>query len=339
MPAGRPKPRPSTQADVARLARVSAQTVSRVLNDYEFVKPHTRDRVLEAMAVLDYRPNVAARTLATNRSRTIGIVASDFMSFGPASALWAVEQAAYGSGYSVSVVSLGEPNTTSIDASLRRLAGQGVEGIIMIAPQDAAVRAVYQSIQGIPVVTLSGFGEGYDEPIMVDSLEGSRVATQHLIDLGHRRILHLAGPPGFYVSELRIQGWRLALSQAELPAPEPYVGDWTAEGGYRAGLAMVKDTRATAAYVAQDRMAQGLLLALYEAGRRVPEDFSVVGFDDLPESAYMIPPLTTVRQDFDALGRSAVDALVARIDGSESPSKRLIVPELVVRRSTAPAPR
>jgi len=330
--------RQSTQADVARLARVSAQTVSRVLNDYEFVKPGTRDRVLEAMSILDYRPNIAARTLATKRSRTIGIVASDFMSFGPASALWAVEQAAHKSGYGVSVVSLGEPNATSIDASLRRLAGQGVEGIIMIAPQDAAVRAVYQSIQGIPVVTVAGFGEGYDEPIMVDSLEGSRAATQHLIDLGHRRILHLAGPSGFYVSELRARGWRLALSEADLPAPEPYVGDWTAAGGYRAGLEMVRDLRATAAYVAQDRMAQGLLLALHEAGRRVPEDFSVVGFDDVPEAAYMIPPLTTVQQDFDALGRSAVDALLARLSGSESSSRRLIVPELVVRGSTGPAP-
>jgi len=334
----RPKNRQPTMADVARLARVSAQTVSRVLNDYEFVKPDTRDRVLEAIAVLDYRPNVAARTLATSRSRTIGVVASDYTSFGPASALWAVEQAAHDSGYGVSVVSLGRSSTRTIDYALEALVGQGVEGIVMIAPQDAAVRAAYRSIQGVPVVTLTGFDEGYDEPIMVDSVEGSRIATRHLIELGHRRILHLSGPPGFEVSELRVRGWRLALSEAELPAPEPFVGDWTAEGGYRAGLEIAKDLRATAAYVAQDRMAQGLLLALHEAGRRVPEDFSVVGFDDVPEAAYMIPPLTTVRQDFDELGRRAVDALLARLTGAEPPSLAPIVPELVVRASTGPAP-
>lgn len=325
-------------ADVARLADVSPQTVSRVLNDYEFIKPRTRDKVLEAIAILEYRPNVAARTLATKRSRTIGVVASDYMSFGPASALWAVEQAAHDDGYGVSVVSLGESSVQAIDYALQRLVGQGVEGIVMIAPQDAAVRAVYRSIQGIPVVTLSGFDEGYDEPIMVDSVEGSRVATRHLIDLGHTRILHLSGPAGFEVSELRVRGWRAALSEADLPAPEPYVGDWTAESGYLAGLELVKDLRATAVYVAQDRMAQGLLLALHEAGRRVPEDFSVVGFDDVPEAAYTIPPLTTVRQDFAALGHRAVDALLARIAGEEPPRLPPLVPELIVRASTAPPP-
>jgi DNA-binding LacI/PurR family transcriptional regulator len=333
-----PRSKSPTMADVARLAQVSAQTVSRVLNDYEFVKPETRDRVLEAISILDYRPNLAARTLATNRSRTVGVVASDYMSFGPASALWAVEQAAHRSGYSVSVVSLGASSTATIDAALWRLIGQGVEGIIMIAPQDPNVRAVYRSLQGIPVVTLTGFDEGYDAPIMVDSVEGSRIATQHLIDLGHRRIAHLSGPRRFEVSELRVRGWRLALGQADLPAPEPVEGDWTAESGYRAGASLAADPRITAAYVAQDRMAQGLLLALHEAGRRVPEDFSVVGFDDVPESAYTIPPLTTMRQDFDALGTRAVDTLLARIAGEEPPAPTPIVPELVIRASTAPVP-
>jgi DNA-binding LacI/PurR family transcriptional regulator len=336
--ANRGTARPPTMSDVARLAGVSTQTVSRVLNDYEFIKPGTRDKVLGAIESLGYRPNAAARTLATSRSRVIGVVASDYMSFGPASALWAVEQAAHDSGYGVSVVSLGETTLSTIEYALRRLADQAVEGIVMIAPQDAAVRATQASIHGIPVVTLSGFDEGYDHPIMVDSVEGSRLATKHLIDLGHRRILHLSGPTGFEVSELRVRGWRLALSQADLPAPEPFPGDWTAESGYRAGIEMAADLRATAAYVAQDRMAQGLLLALHRAGRRVPEDFSVVSFDDVPEAAYTIPPLTTVRQDFGALGRRAVDALLARITGDEPPSREPLVPELVVRESTAPPP-
>lgn len=330
--------RAPTMADVARLAGVSTQTVSRVLNDYEFIRPGTREKVENAIASLGYRPNAAARTLATSRSRVLGVVASDYMSFGPASALWAVEQAAHDSGYGVSVVSLGESTLPDIEYALRRLADQAVDGIVMIAPQDAAVRATYRSVHGIPVVTLSGFDEGYDEPIMVDSVEGSRLATKHLIDLGHRRILHLSGPAGFEVSELRVRGWRLALAEADLPAPEPFVGDWTAESGYRAGIEMARDLRATAAYVAQDRMAQGLLLALHRAGRRVPQDFSVASFDDVPEAAYSIPPLTTVRQDFAALGRRAVDALLARVTGAEPPSRAPLVPELIVRESTAPPP-
>jgi DNA-binding LacI/PurR family transcriptional regulator len=128
------------------------------------------------------------------------------------------------------------------------------------------------------------------------------------------------------------------LAAADLPAPDPYVGDWTAAGGYQAGRRLVKDRRATAAYVAQDRMAQGLLLALHEAGRRVPQDFSVVGFDDVPEAAYTIPPLTTMRQDFDVLGRRTVDAVLARISGGEPPDLQPIIPELIVRASSGPAP-
>lgn len=331
--------RPPTMSDVARLAGVSAQTVSRVLNDYEFIKQDTRDKVIRAIESLGYRPNSAARTLATTRSRVIGVVGSDYMSFGPASALWAVEQAAHAAGYGVSVVSLGETTISTIEYALRRLADQAVDGIVMIAPQDAAVRAAYRSIHGVPIVTLTGFDEGYEEPIMVDAVEGSRAATQHLIDLGHTRILHLSGPPGVEVSELRVRGWRLALAQAELPTTEPYAGYWTAESGYLAGVEMAKDVRATAAYVAQDRMAQGLLLALHQAGRRVPNDFSVVGFDDVPEAAFTIPPLTTVRQDFDALGQRAVHVLLARIANAPQPPLPPLVPQLVVRASTAPPPR
>lgn len=322
--------------DVARLARVSPQTVSRVLNDYEFIKPDTRDRVLQAIDSLDYRPNVAARTLATSRSRTIGVIATDYLSYGPATALWGVEQAAREAGYSVSIVSLRESNFRTISDSLERLAGQSVDGIVMIAPQDAAAHAAFQSFRDVPVVTLSSYDDGTGHPIMLDSVEGSRIATRHLIDLGHRVILHLAGPPGFTVSEARVKGWRDALSEAHLVATEPIVGDWTAESGYAAGRAIARNASATAAYVANDRMAQGLLLALHEAGRRVPDDFSVVGFDDVPEAAYLIPPLTTIRQDFTLLGRRCIQAVLALINDEVAVDVEPIVPNLVVRQSTAP---
>lgn len=326
-------------ADVARLAHVSPQTVSRVLNDYEFIKSDTRDRVLWAIESLDYRPNVAARTLATSRSRTIGIVATDYLSYGPATALWAVEQAAREAGYGVSIVSLQESTFATITQALEQLAGQAVDGIVMIAPQDATVHAAYSSFGSTPVVTFSGFESDDYKPVMLDSAEGSRIATRYLIELGHRVILHLAGPPKFTVAESRVRGWRDALAEAGLVAAEPVVGDWTAEGGYLAGKQIAAELEATACYVANDRMAQGLLLALHEAGRRVPEDFSVVGFDDVPEAAYLIPPLTTIRQDFTALGRRCIEAILALINGEPAIDPEPLVPNLVVRSSTGPAPR
>jgi DNA-binding LacI/PurR family transcriptional regulator len=332
------KVRAPTMADVARLAKVSPQTVSRVLNDYEFIKPHTRDRVLQAIDSLDYRPNMAARTLATSRSRTIGVIATDYLSYGPATALWGVEQAAREAGYGVSIVSLRESNYRAIAEALERLASQSVEGVVMIAPQDASAHAAFVSFQEIPVVTLSSYESGVHKPIMLDSAEGSRIATRHLIDLGHRVIRHVSGPAGFTVSESRVQGWRDAVSQAELVATEPLAGDWTAESGYVVGAELARDHRATAVYVANDRMAQGVLLALHEAGRRVPEDFSVVGFDDVPEAAYLIPPLTTIRQDFTALGRRCIEAVLALINGEPPLEPEPLIPNLIVRESTAPPP-
>jgi DNA-binding LacI/PurR family transcriptional regulator len=322
-------------ADVARLAEVSQQTVSRVLNDFAFIKPDTRERVLQAIASLDYRPNMAARTLATSRSRTIGVVASDYLSFGPVSALWGVEEAAREAGYGVSIVSLRESNYDSISQALARLVGQSVEGIVMIAPQDASTAAAFISFENGPVVTLSSVDTGEHTAIMYDSVEGSRAATQHLIDLGHKWIAHLAGPTGFTVSQSRIEGWRNALAAAHLVAAEPFVCDWTAATGYAVGKRVLEDTRFTAAYCANDRIAQGLLLALHEAGRSVPADFSVVGFDDVPEAAFCIPPLTTMRQDFTTLGRRCIDALLARLDGTLPRNADRLLPMLIKRASTA----
>ncbi len=325
-------------ADVARLAQVSQQTVSRVLNDYAFIKPDTRERVLQAIASLDYRPNMAARTLATSRSRTIGVVASDYTSFGPASALWGVEEAAREAGYSVSIVSLRESNYNTISQALARLAGQSVEGIVMIAPQDMTAAAAFVTFDNVPVVTLASVDTGEHTAIMVDSVEGSRAATQHLIELGHKWIAHLAGPAGFTVSESRIHGWRKALADAHLVAAEPFVCDWSAQSGYEMGKVMLRDDRFTAAYCANDRIAQGLLLALHEAGRAVPDRFSVVGFDDVPEAAYLIPPLTTIRQDFAALGRRCIEAVLMRITGQPPRQTDPLIPGLVARRSSGPVP-
>ena len=328
--------RPPTMADVARLARVSPQTVSRVLNDYEFIRPDTRRRVLQTIERLGYRPNLAARTLATNRSRTIGVIATDFLSYGPATALWSVEEAARSAGYGVTIVTLADANFTAVRSALERLASQSVDGVVMIAPQDASSHAAFVSFGQLPVVTLSSYDDGDHKPVMLDSAEGSRIATRHLIGLWHRVILHVAGSGGLSVSQSRVDGWRDALAEARLPTTEPLVGDWTAASGYELGRQIALDKEATAVYAANDRMAQGILLALHEAGIRVPDDFSVVGFDDVPEAAYMIPPLTTVRQDFHTLGQRCIEALLPLMDGEPPIRPEPLVPTLVVRASTAP---
>jgi DNA-binding LacI/PurR family transcriptional regulator len=326
--------------DVARLAGVSAQTVSRVLNDYEFIRPATRDAVLDAIRRLGYRPNRAARTLATDHSRTIGVVATEYRSHGPATILWAIEEAVRDAGYEVSALSLRESDDRTIRGALDRLASQAVEGIVFIAPQSPTAHAAFASYRDVPIVTVMGFASDRGTAVFLDSVAGSQLATQHLIDLGHRRVAHLAGAPAFAVSQSRIEGWRAALSAADLPAPPHVAGDWTVAGGYEAGRRLLHQTPdLTAVHVANDHMALGLLLALHRSGRRVPDDVSVVGFDDIPEAAYSIPPLTTVRQDFGALGRQCVDALLELIAGAPPRQQAPLVPELVIRESTAAPPR
>lgn len=183
--------------------------------------------------------------------------------------------------------------------------------------------------------TLSSVDTGEHTAIMYDSVEGSRLAVRHLVELGHRWIAHLAGPAGFTVSDSRIHGWRQALAEAHLVAAEPYVCDWTAESGYTVGKRMLENSRFTAAYCANDRIAQWLLLALHESGRKVPEQFSVVGFDDVPEAAFFIPPLTIMRQDFGALDRRCIDALMVRIPGEPPRETEPLKPTLVARASSA----
>jgi DNA-binding LacI/PurR family transcriptional regulator len=328
--------RPATMADVARLAGVSTQTVSRVMNDYPFISTETRSRVERAVHRLGYRPNRAARTLATSRSRTIGVVATDYRSYGPSAMLWAVEEAAQESGYEVAVQSLRVADDATIRQSLDRLAGQSVEGIVYLAPQDAA-HAAFLTARDVPVVTYVGFRDGREHPVQFDSTAGSRVATEHLIAIGHRRIGHIAGDPGFAVSGARIEGWRQGLAEAGLVAQALVAGDWSAGGGYHAARELLERfPDVTAVHVANDHMALGALLAFQQAGRRVPEDISVVGFDDVPEAAYLVPPLTTVRQDFADLGRRCIAALLAEMQGAPRKAAPPIVPALVVRASTAP---
>ncbi|GAA0365624.1 LacI family DNA-binding transcriptional regulator [Microbispora corallina] len=324
--------------DVAELAGVSAMTVSRVLNTPEKVRPETRERVLAAVRKLDYHPNSAARVLVTGRSGVLGVVCFDTTLYGPASTVYGIEQAARENDYLVSIASLPSLNRRSIAEGVDRLRSQSVDGVIVVAPHESAAEGLRHLPAGLPVVDVGG-GEDLPVPVAaVDQHAGAVRATRHLLSLGHRTVWHLAGPHNWIDSSGRVAGWRSVLEAEGREAPEPLAGDWSAQSGYEIGRRLAGERELTAVFAGNDHMAMGLVRALREAGRRVPEDVSVVGFDDVPESAYVWPPLTTVRQNFGEVGRRAFRLLLDRIAGAEGPVRRLVEPELVVRGSTGSRP-
>lgn len=321
--------------DVARIAGVSHQTVSRVVNGSSRVAPSTRARVLEAVAELGYRGNSAAKALATQKSGVVGVVVAGLGFFGPSSTVVGLELAARAAGYGMVLASLPEVTPQATQEALDHLVGESVEAIVLIAPDDTGLDLGVGSVLPIPVVVLDANPLRARLSVGVDHEAGARMATQHLVDLGHQHIAHISGPPDWYQAEARALGWRTTLAAAGLPASAPLVGDWTASSGYRLGRRLAARPEVTAIFVANDQMSIGVLRALAEAGRKVPDDMSIVGFDDLPESEYFTPPLTTVRQNFVALGRGALGLLTSAIRGELEEGTVTVPPKLVVRASTA----
>jgi DNA-binding LacI/PurR family transcriptional regulator len=325
-------------SDVAKLAGVSHQTVSRVLHDSPNVRGETRERVLAAIRQLDYRPNSMARALATGRSKTLGVVASDTTQYGPASTVLGIEQAAHEAGYAVSVSSVRSLNRSTVRDAIQLLRDQGVDGVAVIAPHRAGVDALRHLSPDFPVVAVESGQNSTIAAAAVDQRAGAMAATRHLLNLGHKTVWHLAGPNDWQEADERIKGWKSALEAARAPVPALLRGDWTPRAGYELGEGLLKIKDLTAIFVANDQMALGLLRRLHETGREVPRHISIVGFDDIPEAAYFTPPLTTVRQDFAELGRRCLHILLARIEGDQEPTRVVVPPELVVRESTGTAP-
>ena len=306
--------------DVARLAGVSHMTVSRVLNEPWRVRPATRERVLSAIGELGYRPNSAARSLATRRSRTIGVIALHTTLYGPSSTLHGIEEAARAADYYVSVASAPRSTTEALRESAHRLLAQSVDGVVIIAPVRWSARVVEEIGGSTLVVAVEAAGLAGVPSVGVDQGLGARRAVEHLLGLGHATVHHVAGPVDWNESERRAEGWREALRAARRRIPSLVSGDWTARSGYEATRSLLSSASRsrpmTALFVANDHMALGALRALHEGGLRVPEDVSVVGFDDLPEAAYFTPPLTTVRQEVDVLGGAHVHGVLpARVLG------------------------
>ena len=325
-------------ADVASRAGVSHQTVSRVLNESPLVREDTRARVMAAIEELGYRRNKAARMLATNRSGRIGMVSAHLALHGPSMIALAVQDAGFEAGYDVSLVALSELSVESLQGAVDRLLDEAVEAIVVAVAHRESLQTTRGLHLAVPVILVQGVSRGQSMAAGIDQEKGALLATEHLLDLGHSHVAHVTGPLDWIEAGQRRGGWLQAHEKRNLlPGPEVQ-GDWSAESGYHAGLRIAEDPSVTAVFAANDNMALGLLRALHERGRRVPEEVSVVGFDDVPEAAYFWPPLTTVSQEFSALGQRAVALAIRALGGEAEPAIELVEPELAVRGSTAAPP-
>lgn len=335
MPASPSRPRKPNISDVAQVAGVSYQTVSRVLNDAPDVSPATRQRIQQIIKDLGYRRSRTATALSTSRSAAIGILTDGSPRFGPVGTLMALEKVARQSGYFTTVVTAEPPYDESVPAAVDILDEIDVDGIIVIAPLLSMADAVGRAGIQIPVEMIAA-GVSSTPSLFTYSENqelGARLATQHLIELGHTDIAHMAGSMEWFDGRVRKRGWEGALRDAGLPPGLCLEGDWSPGWAYETGLMLARERRVPQAiFAASDHTALGLIRALSESGIKVPEDVSIVGYDDVEGSDYFLPPLTTVRQDFTALAHASIEVLLGAIEGREvdrAPS----VPTLVTRSS------
>ncbi|KQQ08663.1 LacI family DNA-binding transcriptional regulator [Rathayibacter sp. Leaf296] len=332
---------PAKQAtiyDVARVAGVSHQTVTRFLQGFEGIRPATRSRVEAALAELDYRPNLTARSLRARRSHRIGALTHEIDQVGPSKILQGASTAAREAGYVLDIVSLDMSDSAAIEEALDLVTQHELAGVLALASTDEMTRAFRTTRFRVPAhLAVEEDDDATGSPSQLTT-QGFPALVAHLADLGHREFLHLAGPPTWSAARNRRKAYESAVTRHGLHSTAVLEGDWSARSGYEL-IRGLDELRATAIVAANDQMALGAVLALTDRGLRVPEDVSVTGVDDIPEAAYLVPPLTTLRVDFAGQGRSALGELLALIDGVDAAPHVTLASELVPRRSSGPAPR
>lgn len=330
-----------TITDIAAACGVSYQTVSRAINGMEDISKETAARVLEMAARLGYRRNLAARNLATRQSTVIGIITADVSLYGATQVMVSVGQAAREAGYALMFAELQKESVKEIRRAVDELCAHRVAGILMFQV-EVDIRTLRDSFRNVPFVGMNSDFGSEAPSVFIDQEQASEMATNHLIHLGHSQIAYIMGPQGNLAARRRYQGWLTAIKQAGC-SPGPVVeGDFSAKSGFRAASALIANHkgRFTAVVVANDQMALGAIRAFEENGVRVPEDISIIGFDDMPEAEFFRPPLTTIRHDFARIGQLGVQCLLAQLNGISSfPKIHRVKPVLVERLSSiAPAP-
>jgi DNA-binding LacI/PurR family transcriptional regulator len=290
------------------------------------------------MRTLEYAPRSGPRLIPNGGARTIGVLSLDPTPYGKASALLAIHCATRDSDHFVSSVSVPVANRSSLQVAVARLRRLDVDGILAVAPQRGAIDMLAKLLGDIPLVAVASQPQEVVSAVAIDHYAGAAAATRHLLELGHRTVFHIAGPGDGQDPGRRLAGWRDTLVTAGAEIPLPMIGDWSPDVGYELGRRLGSRTDVTAIFVANDQMALGVLRALHEAGRRVPKDVSVVGFDGSTQGEFFNPPLTTVRQDYTELGRRSLELLLTEIEvGRHGRVHEMIPAEFIVRASTAAA--
>jgi LacI family transcriptional regulator len=331
------KSRRITMIDVAKAAGVSHQTVSRVINHDPRVAPETRQRVTTVIEALHYRPSRLARSLATRQSRTLAVITYDLSYYGPTQMVINIERAARAAGYDIFLANIDPSNEQDIGAVAGRIAEWSVDGALLIAPvADTHYQQMVAQLNHLAVLQIDVAPGAPGASVIIDQHQGSYTITRHLLELGHRRIAEICGPMQWHGALARHRGFEAALAEAGLAAAVSVEGSWTAESGYRAAQQIMEGAGCSAIVAANDQMALGAIGYLTQRGLQVPQDVSVVGFDDIPEAAYFLPQLTTIRQDFSTLGRTGLEYLVRLIEHPETVRKQVVIEAgLIVRASTA----
>ena len=320
--------------DVAKLAGVSHQTVSRVINSHPSVKPATREKVEGAISELKYRPNHAARQLVTSQSNMIGILIAGSELYGPWAILNAMEREARLEGYTVISISVLPDSPDSWREGIEQLRNLEIDGVITIALSNKIVKEVENSLASATIVIVDTEPSKKFDAVNIENFIGGKIATQHLIELGHKNIVHLTGPTSGYEGEQRRQGYEDAMRESKLKS-EVIEGDWSIETGYAIGREIAaRKVRPTAIFTSNDHQALGVIKAFGENKIRVPHDISIVGFDNIPEAAYFSPALTTIHQDFDQLGKLAIERMLIQLKEPAKHEALTIAPTLIVREST-----
>ncbi|MCU1598897.1 MAG: hypothetical protein QOK08_1532 [Actinomycetota bacterium] len=333
-----PSVKPPTLYDVARVVGVSHQTVSRVVKGHPNVRADVRERIEAAIAELNYKPNLVARSLATSKSHRIGALVYELLASGPSKIMEGASIRAREAGYLLDIVSLDPENDGGIADAIDLMAQSNLAGLLAFTPTDRVVQALKHASFTIPVSLESETSTWNDDGELKMGESGVEMMINHLVGLGHTRFFHIAGPPGWIAARGRSNAYENALAVHGLKSIGMSAGDWSAAAGYDAAMRMPLEAGITALVAANDQIALGAISALETRGVSVPQDMSVVGFDDIPESQFFRPPLTTVRFDFADQGRIAVDRLLARIDGTTPAVTTTGPPALVVRSSSGPAP-
>jgi len=332
----------TTMTDVAALSGVSYQTVSRVVNGMPDVADTTRERVLKVMSELGFRPNVTARQLVSQRSSVVGVVTFGAGLYGPTQIMVNLEQSVKELGWSVMFCGIAEESVDEIRRAVNQLCSHQVAGVLIHLPLEIDLQHLKDVCRNLPLVAIDSDFSFKAHSVFVNQEEGSRLVTRHLMSLGHASIAYLRAPLMWRAARLRFRGFLKELESARLK-PGPIVeADWSARGGFEATRELISASPEgfTALVAANDQMALGAIRAFEEAGIRIPANISVAGFDDIPEAAYLRPPLTTVKQNFSSLGKLSVQCLLDQLDNpGRAPRNRTIRPTLIQRESTTFAPR